>query len=149
LERPPEDIIKGLGGIDVRIKRVVHAHEFRPDDARPENLEYLLLGTPGELFLVHRIAAPGDFDQILPVRVADQQFSDADLRQAVRVVVPGRPNASSSRLRGGQNATAQLMRADSQAQKITLQPLREIYFEESELAMPPAEDTQEEHDSGF
>jgi hypothetical protein len=149
LERPPEDIIKGLGGIDVRIKRVVHAHEFRPDHARPENLEYLLLGTPGELFLVHRIVAPGDFDQILPVRVTDQQFSDADLRQAVRVVVPGRPNASSSRLRGGQNATAQLMRADSQAQKITLQPLREIYFEESELAMPPAEDTQEEHDSGF
>ena len=67
----------------------------------------------------------------------------------MRVVVPGRPNASSSRLRGGENATAQLMRADSQAQKITLQALREIYFEESELAMPPTEDTQEEHDSGF
>ena len=39
--------------------------------------------------------------------------------------------------------TAQLMRAGSQAQKITLQPLREIYFEESELAMPPTDDTQE------
>ena len=149
LERPPQEVIQGLSDIDVRIKRIVHAHEFRPKDAGPENLEYLLLGTPGELFLVHRIAAPGDFDQILPVRVADQQFSDADLRQAVRVVVPGRPNASSSRLRGGQNAAAQLMREDSQAQKIALQALREIYFEESELAMPPTEDTQEEHDSGF
>ena len=41
------------------------------------------------------------------------------------------------------------MRADLQAQKITLQPLREIYFEESELAMPPTEDTQEEHNFGF
>ena len=30
LERLPEDVIKGLGGIDVRIKRVVHAHEFHP-----------------------------------------------------------------------------------------------------------------------
>jgi len=149
LERPPQEVIQGLSDIDVRIKRIVHAHEFRPKDAGPENLEYLLLGTPGELFLVHRIAAPGDFDQILPVRVADQQFSDADLRQAVRVVVPGRPNASSSRLRGGQNAAAQLMREDSQAQKIALQALREIYFEESELAMPPVEATQEEHDSGF
>ena len=45
--------------------------------------------------------------------------------------------------------TAQLMRADSQAQKITLQPLREIYFEESELAMPPAEDTQEDTTERF
>src|SRR5829696_1876290 len=100
LERPPEEIIQGLSGIDVRIKRVVHAHEFRPEDPRPESLEYLLLGTPpGELFLVHRIAAPGDFDQILPVRVSSQQLSNASLSRAVRVVVPGRPNVSSSRLR--------------------------------------------------
>jgi hypothetical protein len=42
------------------------------------------------------------------------------------------------------------MPSDAPVRSITLQTLREIYFEESELAMPPlAEDTQEERDAGF
>jgi hypothetical protein len=148
LERGGE-VIRGLRGITVRIKRIVYAHEFRTQDRSPGNLEYILFGTPGELFLAHRIVAPGNFDQILPVRIPDQRFSDVDLSQGLRVVVSGRPNVSSSRLRAGQDTAAQLLRADAEAKKITLQTLREFYFEESELAMPPIEDTQEEHDSGF
>jgi len=149
LERPGGEIIRGLSGVTIRIMRVVYVHEFRPRDRSPDNLEYILFGTPGELFLVHRIVAPGNFDQILPVRVPDQQFSDADLSQGLRVVVPGRPNVSSSRLREGQNAAAQLLRTDAQARDIKLQTLREIYFEESELAVPLVGDTQEERDAGF
>jgi hypothetical protein len=148
LERPPNEVI--LPDVIVQIKRVVHAHEFRPEDKRPENLEYILFGTPDELFLAHRIVVPGDFDQLLPVRISDQQFSDADLSQGLRVVVSGRPNVSSGRLQGGQNSVAQLLRTDAQARSITLQPLREVYFEESELAIPPSfGDTQEERDAGF
>jgi hypothetical protein len=146
LERGGE-VIRGLRGITVRIKRVVYAHEFSTQDRSPEDLEYILFGTPGELFLAHHIVAPGDFDQILPVRIPDQRLSDADLNQGLRVVVSGRPNSSSNRLRAGQNIAAQLL--DGGARKITLQTLREIYFEESELAMPPVDDTQEERDSGF
>lgn len=150
LERGGE-VIRGLNGITVRIKRVVHAHEFRPEDKRPADLEYILFGTPDELFLAHRIVAPGDFDQLLPVRVPDQQFSDADLSQGLRVVLSGRPNVSSGRLRAGQDSAAQLLRADGQAHDIKLQPLRELYFEESELAIPPSfeKPTQEERDAGF
>jgi len=148
LERRPNEPI--LDDVTVRIKRVVHAHEFRPQDKRPENLEYILFGTPDELFLAHRIAAPADFDQLLPVRVPDQQFSDADLSQGLRVVVPGRPNMSSGRLRAGQDSAAQLLRTNAQARDIKLQPLRELYFEESELMIPASfKATQEERDAGF
>jgi hypothetical protein len=148
LERPPREVL--LRDVTVQIKRVVHGHEFRPDDKRPKNLEYILFGTPDELFLAHRIFTPDDFDQLLPVRVPDQQFSNADLSEGLRVVVSERRNVSSGRLRGGQNIAAQLLRTDAQARNITLQPLREIYFEESELAVPPSFGaTQEERDAGF
>jgi hypothetical protein len=151
LERPfGVPPIQDLSNVIVRIRRVVYMHEFRPGDRDPENLEYILFGTPGELFLVHRIVAPGNFDQILPIRVLDQQFSDADLSQGLRVVVSGRPNVSPSRLQGGQNVPAQLLRTEAQARGITLQTLREIYFEEGELARPPTfKSTQEERDAGF
>ena len=142
-------IISGLRGATVQITRVVYTHEFLPLDRKSDSLEYVLFGTPGELFLAHRIVAPGDFDQILPVRVLDQPLSDAELGQELVVVVSGRPNQSSSRLRDGQNASAQLLRKDAPAQTVALQALQEIYFEESELAMPPIADTQEERDAGF
>jgi hypothetical protein len=149
LERRPNEII--LPDVTVQIKRVVYVHEFRPEDKRPENLEYILFGTPDELFLAHRILAPGDFDQLLPVRIADQKFSDADLSQELRVVVTGRPNTSSGRLQKGQNITAQLLRTNGEARNITLQPALELYFEESELAVPPSfdQDTSEEREAGF
>jgi len=150
LERSPNDVI--LPDITVQIKRIVYKHEFSPKDKRPENLEYILFGTPDELFLAHRIVAPGEFDQLLPVKIAGQQFSDTDLSQGLHVVVSGRPNASSSRLRKGQDSTAQLIRANGESRNITLQPALEVYFEESELAVPPpllSEDTQEERDAGF
>jgi hypothetical protein len=149
LERGGEKI-RGLSGITVRIKRVVHAHEFHREDKRAEDLEYILFGTPDELFMAHRILAPGDFDQLLSVRILDQQFSDADLSQGLQITVPGHPNASSGRLRGGQKIPAQLLRTDVQPRNMILQPVRELYFEESELAMPPSFDaTREERDAGF
>jgi len=149
LERNPHDVV--LPDVTVQIKRVVYAHEFRPEDKRPENLEYVLFGTPDELFLAHRIIAPGDFDQLLPVRIAGQQFSDVDLSQGLRVVISGRPNTSSGRLQKGQDSNAQLLRTNGEAHNITLQPALELYFEESELAIPPSlsHDTQEERNAGF
>jgi len=142
-------IIPGLENASIRITRVVYAHEFLPADRNFKSPEYVLFGTPSELFLAHRIVAPGDFDQVLAVGITDQQLSDAELGEDLRVVVPGRPNSSSARLREGQNASAQLLRKDSSARNATLQVLREIYFEESELAVPPTGNTQEELDSGF
>jgi hypothetical protein len=151
LERNPNDVI--LSDVTVQIKRVVHAHEFNPKDKRPENLEYILFGTPDDLFLAHRIVVPGDFDQILPIKIVGQQFSDADLSQELRIVVSGRPNTSSGRLRKSQDITAQLLHTNGEARNITLQPNRELYFEESELTIPPppllSSDTQEERDAGF
>lgn len=149
LERRPNDVL--LPDVIVQIKRVVYAHEFRPEDKRPEKLEYILFGTPDELFLAHRIIAPGDFDQIMPVKISDQKFTDADLSQELRVIMHGRPNTSSGRLQKGQDSTAQLLRTNGEAHNITLQPDLELYFEESELAIPPSlsRDTQEERNAGF
>jgi hypothetical protein len=92
LERSPHDIV--LSDVTVQIKRVIYKHEFSPKEKRTENLEYVLFGTPDELFLAHRIIPPGDFDQLPPVRISGQQFSDTDLSKGLRIVVSGRPNTS-------------------------------------------------------
>jgi hypothetical protein len=144
-------IIEGLGRVTVRILRVVHAREFRPGERRPDTLEYLLFGKGGETFLAHRIVAPGDFDQLLPVRVTGQTLSDAELVQAVRVVLQERPNTVAGRLQDGQTSAAQLVTSGTAAPRaITLQAAREIYFEEGELAVPPNfDDTPAERQAGF
>ena len=149
LERNPNDLI--LPDIIVQIKRVIFKQEFNPKDNRPAQLEYILFGTPDELFLAHHIVAPGDFDQILPVKIADQKLSDADLSQGFRIIVSGRPNTSSSRLQKDQDSTAQLLSINGEPRNISLQPALELYFEESELAIPPSFscDTQEERNAGF
>ena len=62
LERSPNDINTPRCYRSDQACRIFK-HEFGPKDKRPEKLEYILFGTPDELFLAHHIVAPGDFDQ--------------------------------------------------------------------------------------
>lgn len=119
--------------VQVTVTRVVHFRRFDPAAAKPAQLEYLLFGKGGELFLAHLITRPPDFDQILSVKIPNQTFTDEELGQGVSVVIPGRPNSVSKRIMGTGAVTAQIKAAGGGAPKtLKLQPGTELYSEQGE-----------------
>lgn len=144
-ENPP----KG-GAFDVNVVNVVHFHEFDPNAAKPAKLEYLLFGKGSELFLAHSITKPNDFDQIISIRTPGQTFTDEDLAKGMRIEFSSRGNTSKERLKEKVKAPGQLHVPGGAPQTVTVQTIREFYFEEGELFLPPTFDaTPEEKKSGF
>ena len=83
-ERGGETVVSGA---PFEIERVVHFRRLEPGAARPAVLEYILFGLPDEAFLVHRISAPPDFDQVLAVTAPADVSADA-LAHGVVVTFP-------------------------------------------------------------
>lgn len=157
LERGGQSII-GDGGnpppaglFDVNVARVVHFHKFVPGGARPKQLQYILFGKGSETFLAHFISAPPDFDQIISVRVTGRQFADDELGRGIEIGFAGRANSAKTRIKETEKASAAFVLSPGGVQKpLTVEVVREFYFEEGELFMPPTFDpTAEEKKSGF
>jgi hypothetical protein len=133
-ERPGHEL---LCPAVVNVEHVVYFQEFDPH-ARPlPALEYLLFGKRNELFLAHRITRPPDFDHVLAVKFIGHRFTDDELRNAIRITVPGRPNELSSRLQENETVTGQAhleAAGGSAALDVELQIGREFYFEADELS---------------
>jgi hypothetical protein len=146
----PPQVIEGLADVDVKVSNVIHFREFDPAGKKQAQLEYLLFGKGDELFLAHFITRPPDFDQIVSVKVTDHAFTDDELSRGVRITIPGRQNAPSSRIKEGQEAKGETPGAGGAKQSLTLEAGTEFYFEEGELRMPPSFDvTEEERKAGF
>jgi len=145
-DNPPDE-----GLFDVNVVNVVHFHKFVPGAAKPAQLQYILFGRGPETFMAHFIAAPPDFDQVISVRVTGQQFTDAELSRGIKVTFPGKANTSTGRIREKQQASATFVISGGNSPKpIGVEAVREFYFEESELFMPPIDGpTAEEKRSGF
>jgi hypothetical protein len=144
-ENPPAG-----GAFDVNVVNVVHFHKFVPGAAKPAQLQYILFGKGPETFLAHFIAAPPDFDQIISVRVTGQQFTDAELSRGIKVTFPGKANTSIGRIKEKQQASGTFLIGGNNPKPLQVDALREFYFEESELFMPPIPGpTAEERRSGF
>ena len=142
-ENPPEG-----GAFDVNVLNVVHFHEFDPKAAKPTKLEYLLFGKGSELFLAHLITKPNDFDQIISIKM-DQPFSDAELRKGRRVVF-NRGNTAKERLKENAKDTGMIQIPDAASRSVSVEVVKEFYFEEGELFLPPVfKSTDEERKSGF
>lgn len=138
--------VSGLEKVAVNIQRVVHFHKFDPKVASPKSLEYLLFGNGTELFLAHSIVKPPDFDHIVSVKVSGLTLSPSELQTAMRFSIPLKKNSPTDRLREGEEAAAEM----ADGRKLTVQAVREFYFEEGELMMPATfDDTAEERRSGF
>ena len=137
------------GAFDVNVVNVVHFHEFDPKAAKPTRLEYLLFGKSSELFLAHLITKPNDFDQIISIKT-DQPFSDDELRKGRRVVF-NRGNTSIERLKENAKDTGMLQIPGAASRSVNVEVVKEFYFEEGELRLPPIlnESTEEERKSGF
>ena len=144
-ENPPEG-----GAFDVNVVNVVHFHEFDPKATKPATLEYLLFGKNSELFLAHLITKPNDFDQIISIKTMDQSFSDEELREGRRIVFSNRSNTAKERLKEKVRDTGALQIPGAAPRSVRVEVVREFYFEEGELFLPPIfEPTAEERKSGF
>lgn len=148
-ERPGKVPI--LRNVAVTVTRVIHFREFDPKAEKPRQLEYLLFGKGGELFLAHRIVGPPDFDQVLSVKAVKPALTDAELARGVTVVFPGTENTAAGRL-GITNAAGEATLAGSPAvhKKIQVDVGKELFFEQGELSEPSTFDsTPEEEKAGF
>ena len=140
-----------LSDLEVNVKRVIYFQQFDPLAKRPAQLEYLLFGKEGGLFLAHLIVAPPDFDQVASVSVTEHSFNDEELARGVKVSIPGTINSSGTRLKEKQQVEG-VVNLDnaSISTKIQLEVNRELYFEEGELRVPANfETTPEEKKGGF
>lgn len=158
LERNPHRTIIGVDGgqpavgvFDVDVKTVVHFHKFDPKATKPSRLEYLLFGKGPELFLAHFITKPNDFDQIISIKIPGQPFTDEQLSKGMHVVFAGRSNTSLQRMKERDKASGEFQLPGGPPRTLPVEVVREFYFEESELAVPPvfAPATAEEKKSGF
>lgn len=123
-------------GIPAAVQRVMYAHEFAFDPPRQEQLEYILFGADDQLFLAHRITAPPDFDQLLPVTMEPGTFSDEQLQEGIILAIPDRANTIADRLMAGQSAAANARHAATGValqSGVAITAEQEIFFEESEL----------------
>lgn len=144
-ESPPRE-----GAFDVNVVNVVHFREFDPNAPKPSKLEYLLFGKGSEMFLAHLITKPNDFDQIISIKTPGQTFTDEDLAKGMRIEFSDRGNTSKERLAEKVKAPGRLHIQGGAPQTISVETVREFYFEEGELFMPPLFDaTREEKKSGF
>lgn len=133
-------IVKGLDNVDVKINRVVSFRKFDPKASKPEQLKYLLFGTPQESFLVHCISKPPDFDQVLSVKVVGHGFTSAELGKGIEVIIPDRRNRASERVRETQQVSGLTRTIGTRTLKFELKADKVIYFEEGELLVPPTFD---------
>lgn len=152
LEKPSPDG-KGavLRDVQVHVTRAVHFREFDPKAKRPARLEYLLFGKGGELFLVHLIVAPPDFDQVLSVKVTGHEFTDEELAKGVVVAFSGTANTPAGRLKANQKAPGEMVAGSTPGTgKVQIEVSGELFFEEGELRVPAVfGTTPEEKRAGF
>ena len=150
LERGGEPI-PDLEDVIVRITKVLYARRF-DRQGKPDDLTYRLVGRGGELFLAHVISEPPDFDQILSVELVGSHPDEEDLNAGIRVIFPNRANTAQARLRHEETATARahVTRAH-RFLTLELGDVRELYFEEGELATSRGafEPTELEIEAGF
>lgn len=152
LERGGEAFIgeHNVPSFDVIVKNVVHFHKFDPKGTKPAQLEYLLFGKGTELFMAHFITKPDDFDQIVSVKIPGHGLTDVQLSKGLHVVFADRENTALTRMKEKQIGSGALQLPTGSPKKLSVEFVREFYFEEGELATTAVmEPTQEEINSGF
>ena len=130
--------VPGLEAVDVAVRRIVHFREFDPRAVKPRELRYILFGGGGETFLAHWISGPPDFDQLVAVKIEGTGFTDAELAKGIVLTIAGRANTAARRLRAAEAIAASTVASGTAAARpARLTPVRELYFEEGELFVPP------------
>jgi hypothetical protein len=126
--------VVALQNVEVRIKRLVHAHSFAGAD-KAAMLSYVLFGGGQELYLAHLISKAPDFDQIVAITATGTLPSAEELQRGVTVNIPGRTNSARDRLKVKEAVPAQAHAAGAhQFLNLRIAVVAELYFEEGELS---------------
>jgi hypothetical protein len=80
--------------VPVKITKVIYFKKFEPNARKPAELHYILFGDSREQFIAHLITAKPDFDQVLRVKVDDDQFKPAVAGNPrhTELEIPGMPD---------------------------------------------------------
>lgn len=112
----------------VDIKNVVHSRKFDLKAPPLENLEYIVFGKPGEIYLAHLVTLPPDFDHIVRINL-DHDFSDGSLGRGLPLRIPGRRNDKRQRLATGEGQVpAALLDTDGAEKVVRVEVVDEVFF---------------------
>ena len=129
-------LINGLDHVVAHVTNVVLFRKLDPHGQALPQLEYVIFGKGQELFLVHVITRPPDFDQILGAKVDGHQFTDEELRHGVPVTFPGRANAEAQKIKEQEQLLGQVRVAAENGPtviQVAVQAGTEFYFETDDL----------------
>lgn len=133
-ERGDTNPVEIAGDVTARVRRVIHQHKLDPGAEEAPDLQYLLFGTPAEMFLAHLITGPPSFDHLLTVEV-DEPFLDTQLARGMVVTFDGLSDEPESRIRPGTDTElAGMADIGRTVRPVRIRPLTEYYFEAGELA---------------
>jgi hypothetical protein len=123
-DNPARELI--APGIEVRIRRIVHARRYDPDAQPLSSLEYVLVGDAKEPHLAHFITRPPDFDQILRVTINGDVPADK-LTSGLQLTIPKRANTLEDRLKEGVGAVPAILHAADGDINVEIEPEMESY----------------------
>ena len=86
--------INGLQDVTVRVKRKILFRHFSPADAYESRLTYQVIGSPREVFLVHRISEAPNFQQTIKLQGVPDFLDPAKIAAAPDLLVVDRQLAA-------------------------------------------------------
>lgn len=116
------------GGVTVRIAKVLYAKQLQPHPDPDAKAEYVLLGNEQEQFLVHRIGARPNFDQVLRVSLPDARLRKQLAQQGSLVLTQPRLAASVEPI-----TTPATISGEAGGRKLSLKVTRSLYLEHDDL----------------
>jgi hypothetical protein len=129
-------LIPGLDHVVANVTNVILFRRLDPNAQLLPQLQYVIFGKGQELFLVHVISCPPDFDQILGAKIDGRQFTDEELRHGVSVTFPGRANAEAQKIKEREQLSGQVQVAAEdgfKVKEVVVQAVTEFYFETDDL----------------
>jgi hypothetical protein len=132
-ERRQTNPQKIVSGVTVHVKNVIFGRRFIQDAQQPKNLEYILFGRGGDVFVAHAITSPPDFDQLIQVTL-DQNIVDDELLKGHSVTIPSRSNNAKERISTSNGTVEGIVHFGEGTSTVNITPGVEFYFEEGELA---------------
>jgi len=95
--------------VELTVKSIPTAAPLDPSAPAANSLEYFVMGSGQEAFLVHRISSSPDFDQVLKVSLEGSGLTPEELASGAKLVFPDRATDVSKRLRPGESVDALVM----------------------------------------
>ncbi len=125
-----------IGEADVHVEQVVYFQKLPLQKPAQWNMTYLPFGQEEEeLFAVHLITTPPDFDQIVSIQVENQPVSENSRLSGIPITLVGRTDTISKKIKEGEQLKGTLRRGTRGEQFLQFDVGTEWYFETEDLRL--------------